>query len=132
MPQSPEIGPALFKASQDADNYERQVVGPRPLRGGQRHMDAFLTASAPIRECRAGDALPLALRLGNNRPDWRTPSRPTLPANWKPMKVPGNWETRGLPDFDGAVWFTPHVRRARPAAPTTLASDAPATSGRCG
>ena len=22
------------------------------------------------------------------------------------MEVPGNWESRGLPDFDGVVWFT--------------------------
>ena len=22
------------------------------------------------------------------------------------MQVPGNWEARGLPDFDGVVWFT--------------------------
>ena len=22
------------------------------------------------------------------------------------MQVPGNWESRGLPDFDGVVWFT--------------------------
>ena len=25
---------------------------------------------------------------------------------WVDIKVPGNWETRGLPEFDGVVWFT--------------------------
>ena len=25
------------------------------------------------------------------------------------MQVPGSWETRGLPDFDGVVWFTRSV-----------------------
>ncbi len=27
------------------------------------------------------------------------------PTDWKPMDLPGKWETRGLPDFDGIVWF---------------------------
>jgi azurin len=46
------------------------------------------------------------LRLGDLRPDWRTPAARDLAADWKDMPVPGAWETRGLADFDGAVWFT--------------------------
>ncbi|MEM7396087.1 MAG: sugar-binding domain-containing protein, partial [Verrucomicrobiota bacterium] len=26
-------------------------------------------------------------------------------AGWKSMKLPGNWEKQGLPNFDGIVWF---------------------------
>ena len=40
------------------------------------------------------------------RPDWRAPAGADLSSEWKDMQVPGNWESRGLPDFDGVVWFT--------------------------
>ena len=48
----------------------------------------------------------MALRLGALKPDWRVPGAKDIAADWKDMQVPGNWETRGLPDFDGVVWFT--------------------------
>ena len=52
-------------------------------------------------------ALPLPLRLGNNRPDWRAAGRRgAVDRDWKDMEVPGNWEAKGLPNFDGVVWFT--------------------------
>ena len=44
--------------------------------------------------------------MGATKPDWRTPDTAALAADWKDMQVPGNWEARGLPDFDGVVWFT--------------------------
>ena len=44
-----------------------------------------------------------------SRPDapWSAPNLDT--ADWKPMDLPGNWETRGLPDFDGIAWFRREV-----------------------
>ena len=36
------------------------------------------------------------------------------------MQVPGNWESRGLPDFDGIVWFTRTVEVPQGAAVETL------------
>ena len=38
------------------------------------------------------------------------------------MQVPGNWETRGLPDFDGVVWFTRTFDVPQAAAPTRRSS----------
>ncbi|MDX1932978.1 MAG: sialate O-acetylesterase [Capsulimonadales bacterium] len=35
--------------------------------------------------------------------DWRNPE--TADADWKTMALPGPWEDRGLPGFDGIVWF---------------------------
>ena len=54
-------------------------------------------------------ALPLSLRLGGVKPDWRTPPPAADADAWQNMQVPGSWETRGLPDFDGVVWFHPDV-----------------------
>ena len=34
------------------------------------------------------------------------PAAKDVTTDWKEMQVPGNWESRGLPDFDGIVWFT--------------------------
>ena len=50
-------------------------------------------------------ALPVPLRIGNLKPDWRVPAAADA-ADWSDMQLPGAWETRGLPDFDGVVWFT--------------------------
>ncbi len=52
------------------------------------------------------DALPIALRLGRARPDWRQPAAAVVASDWKTMEVPGSWESRGLTAFDGVVWFT--------------------------
>src|SRR5690606_38626572 len=66
-------------------------------------------------------ALPVALRLGNRVPDWRSPDAVSLSADWHEMKVPGAWESQGLPDFDGIVWFTRTVEwQARPPASALL------------
>jgi len=43
----------------------------------------------------------------SGQPPWSTPSLDTT--DWKTMKLPGNWEERGLPDFDGIVWFRREV-----------------------
>jgi plastocyanin len=36
------------------------------------------------------------------------------------MEVPGNWESRGLPDFDGVVWFTRALDWPQGSQPTGL------------
>src|SRR5439155_9141630 len=46
---------------------------------------------------------------GNGTPDWRLPKPTEIAADWKDMTLPGNWESKGLPDFDGIVWFTRNV-----------------------
>lgn len=38
---------------------------------------------------------------------WSSPTLDT--AGWKTMDLPGNWEGRGLPDFDGVAWFRREV-----------------------
>ncbi|ODS57371.1 MAG: hypothetical protein ABS36_05640 [Acidobacteria bacterium SCN 69-37] len=105
MPSSPELGAALVRAGQARDNYEDKWLGRALYVAAMRHGDAFVAAA---RSAQVADpvTLPLALRVpANARPDWRTPSAADL-ASWQTMSVPGQWETRGLPDFDGAVWFT--------------------------
>jgi putative membrane-bound dehydrogenase-like protein len=108
MPQSPEIGPALFKASQVKENYEDQWLGRALYVAAMRHVDGFTEAArADKQPAQPFTSLPVALRLPTNvRPDWRAPAVSDITANWKDIQVPGNWETRGLPDFDGSVWFT--------------------------
>ena len=54
------------------------------------------------------------------KPDWRTPPAAELASDWTDMQVPGNWESRGLPDFDGVVWFTRTFDSTGADAPTTL------------
>ena len=71
-----------------------------------RHRDAFLTRVRADPRALPASALPMALRLGGSRPDWRTPLPESLAADWKEMKVPGKWESLDLPAFDGVVWFT--------------------------
>jgi azurin len=59
--------------------------------------------------------------LGDTKPDWRAPSAAELGAEWKAIDVPGAWETRGLPEFDGVVWFTRTLELPAGATPTALA-----------
>ena len=54
------------------------------------------------------------------KPDWRTPAAQELASEWVDMQVPGNWEARGLPDFDGVVWFTRTFDWSGAAAPNDL------------
>ncbi len=48
--------------------------------------------------------LPLA---GADGPGWAAVSE--ADARWREVQVPGAWESQGLPDFDGQVWFRRHV-----------------------
>jgi sialate O-acetylesterase len=44
----------------------------------------------------------------NGVPVWAAPAIDT--EGWKPVQLPGAWETSVLPDFDGIVWFRKKIR----------------------
>ncbi|HET7218403.1 MAG TPA: PVC-type heme-binding CxxCH protein, partial [Vicinamibacterales bacterium] len=106
MPESPEIGAALYRESQKADNYGDKWLSRAFYIAANHHKASFTTAYKADKNALPFDALPIALRLGALKPDWRQPNAGDIAADWKDMQVPGNWESRGLPDFDGVVWFT--------------------------
>jgi uncharacterized protein len=106
MPESPEIGTALYRESQKTDNYSDKWLSRAFYIAANRHKTAFTAAYKADKTALPFDALPVALRLGALKPDWRVASAKEIAADWKDMQVPGNWEARGLPDFDGVVWFT--------------------------
>jgi uncharacterized protein len=106
LPSSAAIARALYTAGQDATNYGDRWLSRALYVAAHRHKDRFLTEYRGDPRAVAITALPLALRLGNSRPDWRVPDVASLATDWKEMQAPGNWESRGLPNFDGVVWFT--------------------------
>ena len=106
QPASPEIGRALYAASRDATNTGDRWLSRALYIAASRHKDAFLTEYRADPNAVPLTALPLALRLGNSKPDWREPDAAALAADWKEMEQPGAWETKGLANFDGVVWFT--------------------------
>ena len=109
MPSSAEIGRALYKASSEADNYSDRWLSRAIFIASTRHKDGFLSEYRGDPKAVPATALPVVLRLGATKPDWRSPDAAALAADWKEMQVPGNWESRGLPDFDGVVWFSRSV-----------------------
>ena len=109
MPASDEIGQALYAESQSRAELQRQVAGPCVLHRRARQQKSFTAAYHADRDALPYGSLPVSLRIGNTKPDWRTPAAAELGSEWKEMQVPGNWEARGLPDFDGVVWFTRYV-----------------------
>jgi putative membrane-bound dehydrogenase-like protein len=109
MPESAEIGDALYKESQKSENYSDKWLSRAFYIAGTRHQKTFTAAYKADRSAVPFDALPVALRLGTLKPDWRTPAAKDIAADWKDMQAPGNWESRGLPDFDGVVWFSRSV-----------------------
>jgi putative membrane-bound dehydrogenase-like protein len=106
MPTSGEIGQALYDESQKTQNYTDRWLSRALYIAATRHQKGFTTAYHADRNKLPYSALPTVLRLGDIKPDWRSPSPADLASEWKEMQVPGNWESRGLPDFDGVVWFT--------------------------
>lgn len=106
LPPSADTARALYAAGQDETTYRDRWLSRALYIAAFRHQDGFLTEYRGDPRAVPLTALPLQLRLGNRRPDWRTPEAAVLSAEWKPMEVPGNWESRGLPSFDGVVWFT--------------------------
>ncbi|HWB15034.1 MAG TPA: PVC-type heme-binding CxxCH protein [Vicinamibacterales bacterium] len=106
MPDAPNVADALYRASHVAENYTDPWLGRALYIAATRHRDTFLARYRADRTALPFAALSVPLRLGDLRPDWRTPAARDLAADWKDMPVPGAWETHGLADFDGAVWFT--------------------------
>ncbi len=106
MPESAELSQALYRESQKTDNYADKWLSRAFYIAALRHQKTFTTAYKADKNALPFDSLPVALRLGALKPDWRLPNAKDVAADWKEMQVPGNWESRGLPDFDGVVWFT--------------------------
>jgi putative membrane-bound dehydrogenase-like protein len=108
LPTSAEIGAELYKESQNPENFRDRWLSRAFYIAASRHKAAFLTSYKSDAHAVAFKDLPLPLRLGATKPDWRVPVSEEL-TEWRDMEVPGNWESRGLPDFDGVVWFTRNV-----------------------
>jgi putative membrane-bound dehydrogenase-like protein len=106
VPASAEIGRVLYKASADSDNFSDRWLSRAVYIAATRHKESFLSEYRGDPRALPGTALPVALRIGATKPDWRNPDQASLSADWKDMQIPGSWETRGLPEFDGVVWFT--------------------------
>jgi putative membrane-bound dehydrogenase-like protein len=106
MPESPEIAQALYRESQKNDNYTDRWLSRAFYIAALKHRTAFTAAYKADKAAVPFEALPAALRLGTLKPDWRSPNAKDITADWKDMQAPGAWETRGLPDFDGVVWFS--------------------------
>jgi putative membrane-bound dehydrogenase-like protein len=113
-PASAEIGRMLYKASADSDNFGDRWLSRALFIAATRHRESFLSEYRSDRSAVPATALPISLRMGTTKPDWRSPDASALSADWKEMQVPGNWETRGLPEFDGVVWFTRTVDVSQP------------------
>ena len=121
VPASPEIGRMLYKASVDQENYTDRWLSRAMFIAATRHKAGFLTEYKADPQAVPSNALPTSLRLGSTKPDWRTPDSAALGSEWKEMQVPGSWESRGLADFDGVVWFTRTVDVPQAGAGSTLA-----------
>jgi uncharacterized protein len=120
VPASPEVGRMLYKVSSDTDNYSDRWLSRALFIAATRHKTGFLAEYRADPKAVPTNALPGSLRLGNTKPDWRTPDKDALSADWKEMQVPGNWESRGLPDFDGVVWFTRTIELPKIAGESTM------------
>jgi len=106
MPTSNEAGQALYAESQKTENYSDKWLSRAFYIAASRHQKSFTAAYHADKNAVPFTALPIAVRLGDTKPDWRMPNTQDVSADWADMQVPGNWESRGLPDFDGVVWFT--------------------------
>jgi len=109
LPPSDAAGKAIYTASLDASNFGDRWLSRALYIAASRHKTSFLTQYRDDPARLAVDALPITLRLAGARPDWRRPAPAALAADWKPMEVPGSWESRGLTAFDGVVWFTREI-----------------------
>ena len=110
LAEMPDVGrdrPGALRESQKPDNYTDKWLSRAFYIAAMRHQKTFTAAYNADKQC---DAVRLRCR-------WRCGSarssrtgvcqmRQDVAADWKDMQVPGNWESRGLPDFDGVVWFT--------------------------
>jgi putative membrane-bound dehydrogenase-like protein len=106
LPSSPALAQSLYVESAKPENFNDKWLGRAFYIAASRHQGDFLAAYKADKAAVPFSALPIPLRMGSLKPDWRMPAAPEIAADWKDMQVPGAWETRGLPDFDGVVWFT--------------------------
>ena len=119
MPDTPEIGRALYVEARKPENFSDRWLSRALYIAATKHRDAFLSQYKSDSGATPFSALPMSLRLGDTKPDWRMPAASEL-GDWKNMEAPGAWETRGLPDFDGVVWFTRGIDLPAGATPTAL------------
>lgn len=126
MPASPAVGRALYSASRDATSFGDRWLGRALHIAAASHGESFLTEYRRDRSAMQTSALPIALRLGAARPDWRQPAADVLEAEWEVTEAPGAWERAGLDGVDGVVWFTRRVTWPHDTPATTL------TLGRVG
>jgi putative membrane-bound dehydrogenase-like protein len=127
MPASAEIGRALYASGRDAVNYGDRWLGRALFIAAHRHRERFLTEYRADPDALSVAALPITLRLGDRLPDWREPPAADVAGHWKDMEMPGSWESKGLPAFDGVVWFTRTIDL-----PSSVASARSLTFGRVG
>ena len=120
MPPTPDVAKALYAGSRDPKNYGDRWLSRAMYIAATRQGDAFLSQYKSDANASPFTSLPVSLRLGDTKPDWRTPASRDLGADWKDMPVPGAWETHGLPDFDGVVWFSRAVDLPQGSAPAAL------------
>ena len=106
LPTSPEIGQALYAESLKPDGFGDKWLSRALYIAASRHQKTFIAAYRADPAAMPFSGLPVSVRIGAVKPDWRTPANQELASEWADMQVPGNWESRGLPDFDGVVWFT--------------------------
>jgi uncharacterized protein len=109
LPASDAAGKAIYTASLDPTNFGDRWLSRAIYIAAARHKAPFLTSYQADPSKLAIDALPIGLRLGRAKPDWRQPAAAVLGSDWKTIEVPGSWESRGLTAFDGIVWFTRQV-----------------------
>jgi hypothetical protein len=101
--------PGDLQGKPEADNFNDPWLSRARYIAATRHQESFLNAYNADPAKLPFAALPVPLRMGAGTPDWRMPKAAEIAADWKEMRLPGNWESNGLPDFDGIVWFTKDV-----------------------
>ena len=74
-PASPELGKLLYKASTDNDNYSDRWLSRAMFIAATRHKAAFLAEYKADANAVPTGSLPIALRIGTTKPDWRTPEK---------------------------------------------------------
>ena len=104
-PASPEVGRLLYKASANSDNYSDRWLSRAMFIAATRHKASFLTEYKADAKAVPSNSLPIA---PGSAPRSSTGARPTKRRSrptGRRCRSRG-WESRGLEDFDGVVWFT--------------------------
>jgi azurin len=120
MPESADAAKALYSESQKPENFGDRWLSRAFFVAASRHKAPFLTTYKADPNAVSFEALPIAFRIGNLKPDWRSPAAAELTSEWKAIETPGNWESKGLDAFDGVVWFTRTIDWPAGAEATTL------------